>query len=185
MGGQRGPEQPQFLHPLPRASEKTASLSPGHRSILRPLILADVAAEPQLLSSRGMLPIFLWLHKLMNSSKRIKLPLAEATQRKLLEFFGSSRAGWEGLGTIMPGKASGNLAAARPCVVGACVTFPGLGCTGPPPWMLLEMESKHKQFSKEFRELEQEGCCWEMQSWVLSNLGAAVALKIIGSSGLC
>lgn len=140
MGGQRGPEQPQFLCPLPRASWKRARPSPGHGSILRPLILADVAAVLQLLSSCGMLPIFLWLHELMYSSKGVKLPLAEATQRScwsscaLPEQDGKSLAA-SGQAEPLPG----NLAAARPGVVGSCATFPCLGCTGPSPWMLLEM----------------------------------------------
>lgn len=87
-----------------------------------------------------MLPIVLWLQELMKASKGIKLPLSEASQRSC--WSPSALPEQRGKGLAPSDQAEplpGNLAAARPCVVGACATFPGLGCPGPSPWILLEM----------------------------------------------
>lgn len=88
----------------------------------------------------GALPIFLWLHELMDLSQGISCPWLRRPREAagaLLLFQSRMGRAWH-YQARQADPLPGNLAAARPCVAAACATFPGLGCTGPSPWILLE-----------------------------------------------
>lgn len=88
----------------------------------------------------GALPIFLWLHELMDLSQGISCPWLRRPREAagaLLLFQSRMGRAWHHQAR-QADPLPGNLAAARPCVAAARATFPGLGCTGPSPWILME-----------------------------------------------
>lgn len=82
---------------------------------------------PQLPSPQGTPPIFLWLPELLDLSQGIQLALAGASQRSL-------PFRWEGFGITFGQEDQTWQQPGR-----ACATLAGLGCSEPPPWVLLEM----------------------------------------------